>query len=194
MRLLSVLAALAALPLHAAEPKQITCKDGRVVTDTRSGPLGPFQPDPCYVAPDDKLTQEDLEFLLVYGPPPQPTGRSLADRIARVQYEQDRKGFRGMLPPPAEYEKVAPVFGAWNMGDPVFFATRYGQYVRFTEAPFKPCQASMTTATLGPAVVVAVCQVDVIQDGFCVPMTHPFLPGFIKERNSANCSIEEPAQ
>ena len=188
-----LLAALLALPiiLSAAEPKQVTCKDGRVVTDTRTSP---FQPDPCALPPDNTVTEADLEFMLVFGPPPQPTQNSLRDRIARAQYEQDRKGFRGMLPPPGEFEKVAPAYGSWNMGEPVFFATRYGQYVRFPSAPFRYCQSSLSTALLAPSVVVASCQVNVIQEGFCVPITHPFLPGFIKDANAANCNQDQEAQ
>lgn len=195
MRLLLAIAALAALPLHAAEPKQVTCKDGRVVTDTRGGPLGPFQPDPCALPPDKTITDEDVAFMIVFGPPPQPTQNSLRDRIARAQYEQDRRVFRGLLPPPADYEKVASVYGAWNMGDPVFYANVYGQYALFPEAPFQSCRASMSTVTLGPAVVVATCQVRAIQAGFCLPMVHNFVPGWVQADNKANCGVaEEPAQ
>lgn len=182
MKLL-LLVALVALPL-AAQPQQVTCDDGSVWT------ISPFNPDPCRNLETEVAAPEyPIDFLMVYGMPPEPTGDSLRDRIARAFYAQNLKNFRGFTEPPANFP--GSVYSSWGLGEPLFFATQYGKYVRFPDALGSPCQVAQTTAVLGAGVVVATCQVRAIQTGACLPTLQQFVPQSIRRRNADNCAPEE---
>src|SRR5690606_18757955 len=71
------------------------CPDGsiRLVTPfNRQNPCSQKVKIEPEVLPDD--------FLLVHGPPPAPTGSSLADRRARQQYRRDLEIFEGLVDEP----------------------------------------------------------------------------------------------
>lgn len=182
MRILT-LALLAAATL-SAQGKTVTCEDGRVVVDNRTSP---FQPSPC-VSPLPE-PEVDIEFLLVYGPPPVAGKDNVANRVARATYETHKSSFRGLIEPPPSFDPSP--YAAWNFGEPLFFATKYGQYVRFPDAPFKACQATVSSAVISPALVITTCQVRTIQAGFCLPNLHQFIPPWIDMANSKICNPEE---
>jgi hypothetical protein len=169
--------------LLSAQGRNVTCADGRTVVDTRTSP---FQPDPCGLP----LEEPDLDIgiLLVYGPPPQNTNDNVTNRVNRATYATHVASFRGLIAPPESFTDVAPSYGGWNFGEPLFFATKYGQYVRWPDAPFQPCQATLSTALLSPGLVVATCQVRAVQAGFCVPNPHQWLPSWINRQNSKICN------
>lgn len=166
--------------------KEVTCADGSVVVDTRTSP---FQPNPCGSAPLEE--PEDLAFFFVYGPPPENTLDNIANRVARAKYATNKEAFRGLITPPSSFMNVVEQYGPYNFGEPLFFATKYGQYVRWPEAPFVPCQASVSTAVLSPNLVVAQCHVRVIQAGYCLPNPHPYVPPWLQKINSEACEVEE---
>ena len=103
-----------------AQPSTETCADGRVIARS------PFNPNPCEAferatpggssATVDEQVEAAAasapnEFLLVYGPPP--TEGSFRGRIARVKSEQDLRHFRGLMPEPVGFERIADFYARW---------------------------------------------------------------------------------
>lgn len=176
---------LVAAGMAFAQPVTQKCADGRVIA------VSPFNPNPCGVGLPTVQEQIEAEassmpdgFLKAFGPPPVNTGNSLKDRIARVQYEQDLRHFAGVVEPPTAFATVAPVYARWGLGEPVFYRGRYGEYARFPDAPFKPMQATIFTATHGPGVAIASWQARLILDGHIVNDVHSFVPPWLKTINS----------
>lgn len=170
---------LAAVPV-LAQPQTVTCEDGSVWT------VSPFNPDPCGNL-EEPLAEDEypVDFLLVYGPPPTPTGSSFDDRVARVRYQSNLKHFEGLISEPAGFP--AAFYASWGMGDPVFFATRYGKYARWPDALGRPAQASIVAAVKGAGVVVASWQSRAIMDGHCQFDVHAFVPPRLVSRNTEIC-------
>jgi hypothetical protein len=123
-------------------------------------------------------------FLLAFGPPPAPTGQSLHDRVARVQYEQDMRYFQGLVDPPEGFEQVAAFYERWGFGEPVFYQGRYGAYCRWPNAPFEPMQATLFAAVHAAGVVVASWQARVILEGNVVNDVHAFVPPWVRRLNA----------
>jgi hypothetical protein len=188
MKNLLVAAFVAVISLSAAPGDLITCRDGRVVTENRTSP---FQPDPCALPLEDAVSnpsEEALEFLMVFGPPPAPTQNSLRDRIARDKYAQDRRVFRGLVTPPDVWIGHLPALEASGLGVPVFYKNVYDEYVRFPDFPHGACEAPLEPATLSPGLVVARCQYSAVLRGACLPSLYPVIPGWISKINEENCS------
>lgn len=167
-----------------AQPQTVTCDDGRVMA------ISPFNRNPCPVnaPPVNEQVETQAEampdaFLMVYGPPPSPTGNSLKDRVARVKYEQDMKHFDGLVEAPDGFQKVADFYSRWGFGAPMFYRGRYGTYCRWPNAPFMPMQANMFTAVHGAGVVVASWQAKVILEGHVLNDLHAFVPPWVKKLN-----------
>jgi len=176
--------------LAVAQPVTETCADGRVMA------VSPFNPNPCETfervesgTVDEQVTTIAASmpdgFLAVYGPPPSRTGQSLADRVARVKYEQDMRYFGGILAEPAGFDAVANFYERWGFGRPMFFKGRYGEYCRWPNAPFRPAQATMFTAVHGAGVVVASWQVRAILEGHVLTDLHAFVPPRLRQLNAA---------
>ncbi len=174
--------------LAAAQPVTETCSDGRVMA------VSPFNPNPCetFERVENAGVDEQVNtvaasmpdgFLAVYGPPPSRTGQSLADRVARVKYEQDMRYFGGVLAEPVGFDEVADFYERWGFGRPSFYKGRYGEYCRWPNAPFRPAQATMFTAVHGAGVVVASWQVKVIQEGHVLTDLHAFVPPRLRALN-----------
>lgn len=173
----------------AAQPVTETCDDGRVMA------VSPFNPRPCETHERSKLadtTEGQMEaaaltapseFVAVFGPPPAATGWSLADRVARVQYEQELRYFGGLMPEPVGFDRVAGFYESWGMGRPMFYKGRYGTYCRWPDAPYRPARANMFAAVNGAGVVVASWQVRVVLEGHVLTDLHPFVPPRIRALN-----------
>lgn len=178
--------------------KTVVCDDARVVLVTPFNAANPCSEvvviDPAKDIPD--------EFLLVFGPPPQPTGRSLTDRMARIDYEQSLKVFRGLIDAPSEYfqkpryqptasQTIAEYYASWGLGEPVFYRDIYGSYVRWPHAVYGPARAPVSVVALAPGVVVATWQSSAIQRGVCVYDVMGFVPGWLDEQNDKNCEAQQ---
>ncbi len=187
MRLLLLLA-LAAIPAQLpAQPQVVTCDDGSKWT------VSPFNPDPCKNLNTPLATTEyPIDFLLVHGGPPQPTGNSFADRVARVQYEAKYNQFVGLAPEPDNYN--AAYYSNWGFGPPLWYETKYGNYVVWKDALGGECTSVATTAILGPGVTVARCQVRAIRGGQCLPLLQAFVPNALRLQNSKNCTPPTQAE
>ena len=188
-RVLIPLAFLAAAGLLSAQPVTEQCADGRVMA------VSPFNPRPCETHERSKLAdtlEEQVEvaaltapsgFVAVFGPPPAVTGWSMADRVARVQYEQEARYFGGLVDAPEGFDQVSAFYERWGFGKPVFYKGRYGTYCRWPDAPFRPARANMFAAVHGAGVVVASWQVRVILAGHVLTDLHAFVPPRIRSLN-----------
>ena len=194
MRFKGLLGALALIVCMAAAPlaaETVQCGDREVF-------LTPFNSaNPCG---DAVVTTDEtpLEFLLVFGPPPEnQSGKdsSLRNRLARLEYSQRLATFGGLIDPPAGWEAKAAALASWGLGEPIFYAVRSGkfvaEYVRFPNALFLPVQAAVSAFERAPQLVLLQHQVKVIQAGYCLPATAPGLPGWMELRNSRNCGQGE---
>ena len=167
-----------------AQPRVETCEDGTVLT------ISPFNPEPCKNR-SEKLAKPEYpdDFLLAYGPPPEPTQDSLADRVARVQYEQQFKQFRGLIAEPAGYAEVADFYAQAGLGQPVFIHTVYGDYVRWPQPDFGiPWQASIFSAVRGAGVIVPTWQSRMVVKGMCLFALHGSVPPWVRSKNADNCA------
>ncbi|MBI1357210.1 MAG: hypothetical protein GC160_22955 [Acidobacteria bacterium] len=168
-----------------AQPVTQTCADGRVIA------VSPFNPNPCRVGVPAVREQVEAEassmpdgFLKAFGPPPINSGNSLMDRVARVEYEQAMEHFAGLVEEPEGFEKMASFYSRWGLGEPVFYKGRYGEYCRFPNAPYRPMQTTMFTATHGAGVAVASWQARLILEGHVLSDLHAFVPPWLQAINS----------
>ncbi len=197
---LAFIVALLSAPTIFAQPVTETCEDGRIMA------VSPFNPEPCETNRRAQLAQqggtaaEQVEaaaltmptgFLAVYGPPATSIGWSLADRVARVKYEQDMRYFGGLVDEPEGFDRVADFYQRWGLGRPVFYQGRYGQYCRWPDAPFRPARATMFTAVNGAGVVVASWQVRVIMAGNTLNDLHAFVPPSVRALNQARLAAQQ---
>lgn len=177
----------------------VTCEDGTRLLAT------PFRPNPCAkVQPVDPAKDIPDDFLLAFGLPPEPTQNSLRDRLARIEYQQALRTFRGLVDPPDGYfEKprgqptatvtIAEYYASWGLGEPVFYRDVYGSYIRWPSALYQPHRAPFSTGLLAPGVVVAQWQTEAVMAGRCVYDLQAFASASqpIAQRNRENCAAAD---
>lgn len=184
-----------------AQQRIVACDDGRVVLLTPFNATNPCADkvviDPAKDIPD--------EFLYVFGPPPEPTQRSLHDRIARMEYQQALRVFDGIVDMPEGYfhkprgqptasMTIAEYYELWGLGRPVAYKdTRGLEYVRWPDALYHPHRASVAVALLGPGMVVAQWQAEAVYEGICVYELQDFAARStsVSTKNSENCAEVE---
>lgn len=181
----SSLAALVAVLLFLALPANaanVTCPDGSIWF------VSPFNSDPCKNLETSLAADEyPIDFLLIFGEPPAPSGNSLRDRIAREAYRRSYVTYQGEVAPPAEFP--FEFYSIWGLDVPYFYRTQYGDFVRWPDAfSGQPCQAFLSTARLGPAVVVASCQSRAILNNGCILRLQEFVPTRLRKLNDAQCA------
>lgn len=175
-----------------AQPRTVTCPDGSIVA------LSPFNAhDPCRLKQPPVADDVDPSFVLLFGPAPEPTGDSRADKLARVQYEQDRRLFGGVIDPPDPegYRRVQDTYLAAGWGGAVFYRMAGRDLVRWPFAPLGPATAIPTTAVLSPGLVISTYYARKILGGACVEdqaaLGSSFVPGWVQSINQRNCEAAQ---
>jgi hypothetical protein len=172
------------------------------VPDSLKAPFGPYRQAPpehggrwYYVYPFNQTpwhTEPAVEdpgpegFVELFGPPPNSNdfhheeNPSLAFRIARTKYEQDKKYFKQAgTPPNLDVDGLAAAqvtYEAWGMGEPKFYEGRYGWMAIFPDSQIPNYQSPVSQVVGFPHLVVPQYQMRLIEDGFELGDVHPFVP------------------
>lgn len=187
----------------------VTCSDGRVLLPT------PFNPNPCGTAtppappttpgptpttpaptqPSSPVAGSEVpdDFLLAFGPEPEPTGFAFEDAIAKAAYEAQFMRFVGLGFEPERYAEVAAVYSRWGFGAPTFYSDQDGQQIRWPEAPFHGAQASVLDGVSRADAVVATWQTQVILRGGVLTELHPAVPADVRALNDGTANTSTVA-
>jgi hypothetical protein len=183
----------------------------RSVPDWARHPLGPYRqapeeyggdwwqvnpftgPEP-WRALDPPEPVEDLPegFERVFGPRPKrgDFANAREHRIARIEWEQEQKYFRGIgIPEGADEAALAEArqqFSAWGLGEPVFFQDRYGWRVRFPDSQIPNFGGSPNTAVTAPHILIANYQIQLLEQGITPERLHPWLPDQLRPELEAS--------
>ena len=132
----------------------------------------------------------DDGFLELFGPPPESedfrgdANRSLAFRLARIEYEQARRHYKTSGPPewatPADIINSNAVFEEWGMQEPLYYTGRYGAM-----AKWDGFESSALNALRFTHHVISMFQIKVIRNGGAIEKRHPWVPPTLGPKEAA---------